>query len=163
MSTPAISDPEKVNRGSTGVPDIATERVRGDGSAPGGRESVGELVGRIVGGVKDLARHETELAKIEMKEAAAQQARTAGAAGAAGLFGLFALAFMAAAATAALTYAIPVWAALLTMCGAFGIAALAALSVAAHFNKKAKSGMSAERTRMTLKETLGWARAQIRR
>lgn len=118
--------------------------------------STAELVREVVGDIQDIIRSEIQLAKVEMKEEAVKAGRAGGAFAGAGVFGLFALAFALGTCAAALTIAIPVWAALLVMCFLTAIIGGALYSGARGQLKKIHP--VPRQTISTLKEDVQWVK-----
>jgi hypothetical protein len=82
-------------------------------SAPSTRESTAELVKQLNEQLSRLVRDELRLAQLEAVHKAKRAGLGAGLLGGAGVVALFGLAALLAAVTAALTLAVPAWAAAL--------------------------------------------------
>jgi hypothetical protein len=93
-----------------------TPTTESDGSVGTAAKAVAERAG-------SLARLEIQLALLELKKKATALGLGAGMLAGAALFGLFLLAFALATVAAAFTLFLPVWAALLVMCGIVGLSA----------------------------------------
>jgi hypothetical protein len=78
---------------------------------------VGAAAKNVAEHASSLARLEVRLALLEIKTKAAALGLGIGLLAGAAIFGLFLLAFVLAAITAAFALFLPVWAALLVMCG----------------------------------------------
>ena len=121
---------------------------------------MGALVTSVIDGVKQLVRHEVELAKIEAGEAISVKARGAGLLAGAGVAALFALGFIAAASAVGLAIVLPLWASLLIVAGVFVVIG-AALFIAGRRELKTPTDMN--RTQESVKEDVRWAKQQIGR
>ena len=142
-----------------------TDAVNGGGTPPGGpppprRRPIGAVVSSVADGLRSLLRQEVELAKIEMKEAAAAKAKGVALMVAAGLMGLFALVFMAVAGAAALDLVLPTWAAYLIVGGVFVLLSLVLVLAA---RPALRAPATPELTQRTLKEDAEWAKKQLAR
>jgi uncharacterized membrane protein YqjE len=73
-----------------------------NGRAPAGEQSIGDLLGDVVGDVSRLFRKEVELAKVEMREEASKAGKAAGMMAAAGIAGLLAATMISLALAALL-------------------------------------------------------------
>ncbi|MFE9447523.1 phage holin family protein [Streptomyces sp. NPDC006739] len=85
----------------------------------GEHPSTGELVGRATEQLSRLLRQEVTLAKEELADKGRRAGRGGGLLGAAGAVGYVGLITLAGAATAALSLALPVWAAALVVAVVF--------------------------------------------
>ncbi|MFF4762376.1 phage holin family protein [Streptomyces sp. NPDC001292] len=93
-----------------------------------GEHSVGELVHRATEQLSQLARQEMALAKLELTEKGRRMGRGGRLLGAAGAVGYVGLIALAGTATAALSLALPVWAAALIVTAVlFAVAGVLAL------------------------------------
>lgn len=93
-----------------------------------GEHSVGELVHRATEQLSQLVRQEMALAKAELTQKGRRMGRGGGLLGAAGAVGYVGLIALAGAATAALSLALPVWAAALVVTALlFAIASVLAI------------------------------------
>ncbi|MGW2355191.1 phage holin family protein [Actinacidiphila glaucinigra] len=95
------------------------------GQRDGGDERVGELVSRASEQLSQLVREEMRLARAEMTLKGRRFGLGGGLFGGAGLFAVLALQGLAVAAVAALSLALPVWAAALVVTGLLGSVAAA--------------------------------------
>lgn len=94
--------------------------------------SVGELLTRLSAQTSRLVRDELKLAQQEMRESLRHAGKGAGLISAAGLLAFLGAATLIAAAVAALSLALPVWAAALIV----GVVLLAAAAVAALVSRR---------------------------
>jgi membrane protein len=136
----------------------AQGRQAASGQRSKGKRSIGALVTSVIDGVKQLVRHEVELAKIEATEALSTKAKGAGLLTGAGVVALYALGFLAAAGAAGLAIVLPLWASLLIVGGVFAVLG-AILFAVGRRELKAPAGVA--RTQETLKEDVRWAKQQI--
>ncbi|MFI2300334.1 phage holin family protein [Actinacidiphila glaucinigra] len=95
------------------------------GQRDGGDERVGELVSRASEQLSQLVREEMRLARAEMTLKGRRFGLGGGLFSGAGLFAVLALQGLAVAAVAALSLALPVWAAALVVTGLLGSVAAA--------------------------------------
>ncbi|WP_329190018.1 phage holin family protein [Actinacidiphila glaucinigra] len=95
------------------------------GQREGGDERVGELVSSASEQLSQLVREEMRLARAEMTLKGRRFGLVGGLFGGAGLFAVLALQGLAVAAVAALSLALPVWAAALVVTGLLGSVAAA--------------------------------------
>ncbi|MER5211669.1 phage holin family protein [Streptomyces sp. NPDC002838] len=115
--------------------------------------SVGELVGQASEQLSRLVRQEVALAKEELAEKGRRAGRGGGLLGAAGAVGYAGLLALAATAAAALSLALPVWAAALIVAGVlFALAGLLAATGRAQLRRAAPP---------TPEEALGSVRADV--
>ena len=125
------------------------------------KESTLELVRGIANDTSTLVRKELELARIEIVEAIVARLKAVGAFGGAGVFGIMGLLFAAAAGAAALSYVVPVWAALLiVMAGLFAIAGAAAM---AGIVRMKSPSLVPKETERTIEEDVRWAKEALKR
>ncbi|MFF7240726.1 phage holin family protein [Streptomyces collinus] len=118
-----------------------------------GRPSTGELVGRAAEQLSLLLRQEVALAKEELTEKGRRAGRGGGLLGASGAVGYVGLIVLAGAATAALSLALPVWAAALIVAAVyFAVAGVLAVAGRAELRRAAPP---------TPEETLGSVRADV--
>ena len=90
--------------------------------------SLAELARRLSLQTTELARHEVELAKAELRENGKRAGIGAGMFGGAGAFGVYALGALTAAIIAGIAETLPVWAAALIVAALYGaIAGILAL------------------------------------
>lgn len=118
--------------------------------------SVGELLGEVTGDLSRLMRQEVALAKVELKEEAAQAGKASGMLAGAGAVGYLVLVFLSLALMFALDNVMGIgWAALLT-------AALLGIVSAVLFvlgrNRLKQVSPKPEQTVETLKEDVQWAK-----
>ena len=124
------------------------------------KRSIGTLVTSVLDGLKQIVRHEVELAKIEATEVLSVKARGAGLLAGAGVVVLYAVGFFAAAGAAGLAIVLPLWVSLLIVGGVLAVigAALFALG-----RRELKAPADAGKTQETVKEDVRWAKQQIAR
>ncbi|MET7274282.1 phage holin family protein [Streptomyces flaveolus] len=115
--------------------------------------SVGELVGQATEQLSRLVRQEVALAKVELAEKGKRVGRGGGMLGAAGAIAYVGLFALAGTATAALSLALPVWAAALIVTTVlFVIAGILAMTGRAQLRRAAPP---------TPEQTLGSVRADV--
>ncbi|GGQ48551.1 MULTISPECIES: phage holin family protein [Streptomyces] len=115
--------------------------------------SVGELVGQATEQLSRLVRQEVALAKVELAEKGKRVGRGGGMLGAAGAIAYVGLFALAGTATAALSLALPVWAAALIVTAVlFVIAGILAMTGRAQLRRAAPP---------TPEQTLGSVRADV--
>jgi uncharacterized membrane protein YqjE len=115
--------------------------------------SVGELVGQATEQLSRLVRQEVALAKVELAEKGKRVGRGGGMLGAAGAIAYVGLFALAGTATAALSLALPVWAAALIVTALlFAIAGVLAMTGRAQLRRAAPP---------TPEQTLGSVRADV--
>jgi uncharacterized membrane protein YqjE len=115
--------------------------------------SVGELVGQATEQLSRLVRQEVALAKVELAEKGKRVGRGGGMLGAAGAIAYVGLFALAGTATAALSLALPVWAAALIVTAVlFAIAGILAMTGRAQLRRAAPP---------TPEQTLGSVRADV--
>ena len=85
--------------------------------------SLAELARQLSQQTPDLARHEVELAKAELREKGKRASIGAGMFGGAGALGVYALGALTAAIIAGIAEALPVWAAALIVAALYGAVA----------------------------------------
>jgi hypothetical protein len=103
-----------------------------------GHHSVGVLVGQATEQVSLLVRQEVALAKAELAEKGRRAGRGGGLLGAAGAVGYVGLMALSGTGVAALSLALPVWAAALIVTGVlFAVAAVLALTGRAQLKRAA--------------------------
>ncbi|MCV7199527.1 phage holin family protein [Mycobacterium angelicum] len=95
-------------------------------ATPNSDASIGELMAQLSSQTSRLVRDEMRLAQKELQQSAKHAGAGAGLFGTAGLLAFFGLASLIAAAIAALTLALPTWAAALIVAGGLFVAAGAA-------------------------------------
>ena len=128
------------------------------GQGSNSKRSIGSLVTSVIDGVKQLVRHEVELAKIEATEALSVKAKGAGLLATAGVVALYAVGFLAAAGAAGLAIVLPLWASLLIVGALFAVIGAVLFSVG---RKELKAPAGVAKTQETLKEDVRWAKQQI--
>ncbi|MEU6099755.1 phage holin family protein [Streptomyces flaveolus] len=115
--------------------------------------SVGELVGQATEQLSRLVRQEVALAKVELAEKGKRVGRGGGMLGAAGAIAYVGLFALAGTATAALSLALPVWAAALIVTAVlFVIAGILAMTGRAQLRRAAPP---------TPEQTIGSVRADV--
>jgi hypothetical protein len=141
---------------------VASTRTYGGNGTPVDEQSLGELVATATRDMSLLVRQEIELAKTELTEQATRAAVGAGLLGGAGFLALMALILASFAGAFGFSEGLNIglWAGFLCMTGVYVVLAgvLAALGV---FRMK-KVGPP-ERTQLTVKADLDWARHPIRK
>ena len=141
----------------------AVDHVDPPAASPDGaaQRSTGQLLGDIVGELQIMVRKEIELAKHELRDAAAVRGQAAAALAVAALLGLIALACAVVAGAVALSLVMPRWAAWAVVSGGFLLLTGIALMVA---RTRARAvPLEPERTRQSIEENVQWARTQLRR
>ena len=128
------------------------------GQSSNSKRSIGSLVTSVIDGVKQLVRHEVELAKLEATEALSVKAKGAGLLASAGVVALYAVGFLAAAGAAALAIVLPWWASLLIVGALFAVIGAVLFAMG---RKELKTPAGVARTQETLKEDVRWAKQQI--
>ncbi|WP_052337248.1 phage holin family protein [Nocardioides alkalitolerans] len=125
---------------------------------PGGERSLGDIVGDVAQDLSTLVKQELDLAKVELKQEAAQAGKGAGMLGGAAVAGHLALVFVSLALVFLLDNWMPIELAALitTLLWAVVAAVLATLGRTAL--KKANPQLP--QTQQTLKEDAPWARTQ---
>jgi hypothetical protein len=120
---------------------------------------LGELVKQLAEETSTLVRQEIELARVEMMTKARRAGIGLGELSGAGIVGLYALAALTVCFIAALTLAVPVWAAALIVSVIYGLIAgvLALLG-----RRQLERGLppTPERTRQTIEENMEWAKTR---
>jgi len=136
--------------------------TNGGGPPPAGAgRPFGVVLASVIDGFRALARKHTELAKLEIAEAAEIRGRGAGMFAAAAVVAMYAVGFVFAAAAAGLAVVLPVWAAILIVAASLlAIAAVLALVARRALRTAPPAG---ERLRDTVKEDVRWTKRQIRR
>jgi hypothetical protein len=136
---------------------VASTRTYGGDGTPVDEQSLGELVATATRDMSLLIHKEIELAKTELTQQATKAGIGAGLLGGAGFIGLFALvlASFAGAFGFAAGLGIAVWAGFLCMAGVYavGAAILGVLGIG-----RVKSVGGPERTQVTVKDSLAWAK-----
>ena len=125
------------------------------------QQSTLELVRGIANDTSTLVRKELELARVEIVEAIVERLKAVGALGGAGVFGLIALLSGVAAGAAALSYVVPVWAALLIVMGTCG--ALAGAAAMLGLVKMKSKPLAPKETERTIEEDVRWAKEALKR
>jgi cytochrome c biogenesis protein CcdA len=124
------------------------------------RQRLPVLLRSIGSDVSLLIRQQADLARLELKEKAAEKATGGGLLFAAGILALFVLGFVGFAAAAALDLVLPAWAAFLIVAAVYLIgAAIAGLAGRQAMARPA----TPEQTRQTIKEDVQWAKRRLTR
>jgi uncharacterized membrane protein YqjE len=122
--------------------------------------SVPEVLQDIVGNIQEIIRSEFTLAKIEVKQEAAQAKGLLVMWLIGGALGLYALGFMLFTAMLGMATVMPMWLAALIVAVVLTVISIAMLSVASNRLKQVRK--VPERTIETLKENVQWAKEQIK-
>lgn len=125
------------------------------------QQSTLDLVRGIANDTTTIVRKELELARLEIVEAVVARLKAAGALGGAGMFGLVALLAGVGAGAAALTYVVPVWAALLIVMGACG--AVAGMAGVMGIVRMKTPPLAPKETERTIEEDVRWAKQALKR
>ena len=125
------------------------------------QQSTLELVRGIATDTTTLVRKELELARIEIVEAIVARVKAIGALGGAGVCGLIAVLFGGAAGAAALSYVVPVWAALLIVMGAFFV--IAGIAAMMGIVRMKSPPLAPKETERTIEEDVRWAKEALKR
>jgi MFS family permease len=128
---------------------------------PAAGRPLGAVLASMIDGFRSIVRKHTELAKLEIAEAASIRGRGAGMFAVAAVVGMYAVGFVFAAGAAGLAVVLPVWAAILIVAVVLIVIA-AALALAARQALRT-APPAGERLRDTLKEDARWTKRQIRR
>lgn len=123
--------------------------------------STGELLADISSDVVSLVRQQVELAKMEITEALGARLVALTVALVAAVLVLLVLVFTGLAASRALAYAIPMWAARLTVAAVFGGAALLSLPLVAGLRRRHE--LKPTETLRTVGEGIEWAKERLAR
>jgi Putative Actinobacterial Holin-X, holin superfamily III len=124
------------------------------------RQRLPVLIRSIGSDVSLLVRQQADLARLELKEKAAEKAAGGGLLLAAGILALFVLGFVGFAGAAALDLVLPAWAAFLIVAAVYLIvAAIAGLAGRQAMARPA----TPEQTRQTIKEDVQWAKRRLTR
>jgi uncharacterized membrane protein YqjE len=122
--------------------------------------SVPEVLQDIVGNIQEIIRSEFSLAKIEIKQEAAQAKGPVIMWLIGGALGLYALGFLLFTAVLGMATVMPIWIAALVVGAVLTVASVALLSAARkRLNQVHKVP---ERTIESLKENVQWAKEQIK-
>lgn len=122
--------------------------------------SVPEVLQDIVGNIQEIIRSEFGLARIEIKQEAAQAKGPLLRWLIGGAIGLYALGFLLFTAVLGMATVMPIWLAALIVGAVLTVVSMALLSAA---SKRLKQMQKApERTIETLKENFQWAKEQIK-
>ena len=125
-----------------------------------GQKSAGQLMKEVTEDLSLLVRKEIELAKQELSESVGAKVKGAVLGAIAGVMGLFALIFALFAIRDGIAVALPAWAAdLITTAILLAIGAIAILIA----KKKLATPVSAEMTKLSIKEDVEWAKTLGRR
>ena len=125
-----------------------------------GQKSAGQLMKEVTEDLSLLIRKEIELAKQELSESIGTKVKGAVLVAIAGVLGFFALIFALFAIRDAISLAVPEWAAdlittaILLLIGALGVVVA---------KKKLATPVSAEMTKLSIKEDVEWAKTLGRR
>jgi uncharacterized membrane protein YqjE len=122
--------------------------------------SVPEVLQDIVGNIQEIIRSEFSLAKIEIKQEAAQAKGPVIMWLIGGALGLYALGFMLFTAVLGMATVMPMWLAALIVAVVLTAISIALLSAASNRLKQVQK--VPERTIETLKENVQWAKEQIK-
>lgn len=122
--------------------------------------SVPEVLQDIVGNIQEIIRSEFSLAKIEIKQEAAQAKGPAIMWLIGGALGLYALGFLLLTAVLGMAIVMPIWMAALIVGAVLTVISIALLSAAGSRLKQAHK--VPERTIESLKENVQWAKEQIK-
>ncbi len=122
--------------------------------------SVPEVLQNIVGNIQEIIRSEFSLAKIEIKQEAAQAKGPAMMWLIGGALGLYALGFLLLTAIFGMATVMPIWLAALIVGAVLTVISIALLSAASKRLKQVHK--VPERTIETLKENVQWAKEQIK-
>ncbi len=122
--------------------------------------SVPEVLQDIVGNIQEIIRSEFSLAKVEIKQEAAQAKRPLIMWFVGGILGLYGLGFLLVTAIMAMAVVMPIWLAALIVGAVLTVVSIALLSAA---SKKLKLVHTVpERTMESMKENVQWAKEQIK-
>jgi uncharacterized membrane protein YqjE len=122
--------------------------------------SVPEVLQDIVGNIQEIIRSEFSLAKIEIKQEAAQAKGPVIMWLVGGALGLYALGFLLFTAVLGMATVMPIWIAALIVGAVLTVISIALLSAAGKRLKQVHK--VPERTIESLKENVQWAKEQIR-
>lgn len=122
--------------------------------------SVPEVLQDIVGNIQEIIRSEFSLAKVEIKQEAAQAKGPAIMWLVGGALGLYALGFLLLTAIFGMATVMPIWLAALIVGFVLTVVSAALLSAAGKRLKQVHK--VPERTIETLKENVQWAKEQIK-
>jgi uncharacterized membrane protein YqjE len=122
--------------------------------------SVPEVLQNIVGNIQEIIRSEFNLAKIEIKQEAAQAKGPVIMWLIGGALGLYALAFLLLTAIFGMATVMPIWLAALIVGAVLAVISIALLSAAGKRLRQVHT--VPERTIETLKENVQWAKEQIK-
>jgi membrane protein len=151
----------KEQRGGGGVVDTAGNGAPGAPHRRPEDRSTVDLVRSIGTDASLLVRKEIELAKQEVKEAAAARVMAIIALSIAGVLGLFALGFLLSAAASALDEVLQPWASRLIVAAVLLI--VAGGGAAMGIQRLKNPPLTPVKTKETIKEDVEWARAALRR
>jgi uncharacterized membrane protein YqjE len=119
--------------------------------------STGELVGRLAGEAKELAKKEIDLAKSELRTELKSELKMAAGLAGAGVAALVMFQLLLAALVLALAETMPPWAAALVTAGGFLVLGLVAGAIGWRY--RVRNPLS--KTRKTLKEDAQWAQQRL--
>lgn len=154
------SDGKELRGGGGGVDTAGNGAPGAPHRRPEDRSTV-DLVRSIGTDASLLVRKEIELAKQEVKEAAAARVMAIIALSIAGVLGLFALGFLLAAAAAGLDEALQPWASRLIVAAVLLL--VAGGGAAMGIQRLKNPPLTPVKTKETIKEDVEWARAALRR
>lgn len=124
------------------------------------RQRLPVLIRSIGSDVTLLLRQQADLARLELKEKAAEKAAGGGLLVAAGILALFVLGFVGFAGAAALDLVLPAWAAFLIVAAVYLLGAVIAGLIG---RQAVATPATPEQTMQTVKEDVAWAKRRLRR
>ena len=124
------------------------------------RQRLPVLIRSIGSDVTLLLRQQADLARLELKEKAAEKAAGGGLLLAAGILALFVLGFVGFAGAAALDLVLPAWAAFLIVAAVYLLGAVIAGLIG---RQAVATPATPEQTMQTVKEDVAWAKRRLRR
>jgi uncharacterized membrane protein YqjE len=124
-----------------------------------GANSVGSMVGEIIGDLQDIVRGEVQLAKTELKEEAGQMGKGAGMAGAGVFVGLIGFIFL----MLGVTYLLNKWMQMWIAAGIVGLALVIVAAILVMNGKKQieEANLAPKKTIESVKEDKEWASRQM--
>jgi uncharacterized membrane protein YqjE len=124
-----------------------------------GANSLGSMVGEIIGDLQDIVRGEVQLAKTELKEEAGQMGKGAGMAGAGVFFGLIGFIFL----MLGVTYLLNKWMQMWIAAGLVGLALVIIAAILVMNGKKQieEANLTPQKTIDSVKEDKEWASRQM--
>ena len=132
-----------------------------DGPSSNGERGTAQLIRSIASDVSLLVAKQIELAKQEIGEMVGTRAKAVGVFGAAAVLALFVIVFLGLAGAEALALALPRWAAMLIVAGAFAVLAAVAVVLARGWLRSSVTAPGL--TQESLKEDVRWAKQQLKR